>query len=214
MKRTVSSEAKQKLYPIIRWLLDVRDANHGMVTMNDVEMVIEQLCDWYEAQNTFTDISSSSSKEEKMCPLCDRLYIMNNRKFLRLWVVVLKALAEKPMTMTEVDAELHASGKLKGSGVTSTVKYGVLMRHWNVIDQTEEKRKGARVYTITQLGRDFINGKATIPSHVWLSPHGVVPEKTNEIARQVYSSEVEHDDSEEMSDRQKYVDEGESAFSI
>lgn len=64
MKRTVSPQAKQKLYPILRWLLNQSDMNHGMPTMRDVDITVEQICEWYEAQNTFSDGIHQEREEE------------------------------------------------------------------------------------------------------------------------------------------------------
>lgn len=158
MKHTVSPQEKQKLYPIIRWLLDVKDANHGMPTMNDVDMTVEKICEWYEAQNTFSDWISEDGWY-KYCPTCQRRYTARPLAFPKLMMRYLRLLVHfgKPMTVKELEKESGISRQFDESS------HFPLLRHWGLVQRVE----GSKYYATPKAKRVLLM-EDKVESYVWV----------------------------------------------
>jgi ribosomal protein S27AE len=187
MKHTVSPEAKQKLYPIIRWLLDVKDMN-GMPTMNDVEMTVEKICEWYEAQASFTD---HITVEAKVCPTCGQS-VVAKKIFMKndlVWTLKILYAQNRPMNMKMV-AKVKEEAGMPPQFTKDQSRHILELRYWGLIDLTGVHVDKCELVGITTLGRSWVADDYTIPAHVYVFNGEVVHPVDGDPAQRLHISEV------------------------
>jgi hypothetical protein len=98
------------------------------------------------------------------CPCCDRTTKLYPRKLEGQWMIQLAYINDlnKPVESKQIQASIPTQLIDASSGMRRTFS---LMRHWGLIALDNDL---SAHYNITQLGRDFLEGTATVPQYAVL----------------------------------------------
>lgn len=108
---------------------------------------------------SFSEQIIENNTVKQRCNL-GHLHVTYRLNFRKTHIPALKVLSERPQTTAEL------ASRFSGTLSRSIGKYGSECIHFGVMELAG-RRKGQRLYRITELGRKFLEGRARIPSHVW-----------------------------------------------
>ena len=154
MRRIVSELARDELREIVGFAVtQMLESEH-----RDTEHLVTQICEWYEAQNTFSD-AVHDGQISKRCPTCKGMYVYYRKPFPLLMCRYLKLLEmlNCPCTVKEIEEKSGIEREFDESSHFPTLRY------WGLISECPEAR-----YKITEKGRQFLRGDEQVREYLWI----------------------------------------------
>lgn len=154
MKKTVSPEARNKLRNLLREQL-----KQDYIP----DLLVFAIEEWYEAQNTFTDLIMEGQEARKVCPECGLTNVYYKLTLKRRYVdaMALLHIAGEPLTFKEL--ALRSARKKP----ETYYRYFTEARHWGFIEPTGEIVDRAAQFRITPKGVGFLTGTFSAPAYLW-----------------------------------------------
>lgn len=142
---------------------------------------------------SFSDILSRQNVEEpephKYPMRTDAVWTMQMLRFFD---------GGKGMTYLEIAEEKIGFGLSPKYAKDMTRHIGEL-RYWGLVEDTGERRGGCIVWRITQTGRDFLDGKCQVPSHLYiLNKRRCDPPHGKENGHMIFVHEIKPQDFSEL----------------
>lgn len=193
MRKTLSPEAKSDLqYRICERIGQLED-NEPFVEpmMNEIEQ-------WYNEQNTFTDVIDDDGNDRKQCPTCKKTFaarqISLNKTDMKAltWMVYN---AQNGIKIAELSEKFPEIGKSRNFA---------LLRYWQLIEKHEDF-----VYKPLPKAKEFVDGRLQIPRSIWIFLDEVIaPPEGKKNGKFVFIQNVDHLESVE---RKAFIDQSISA---
>lgn len=156
MKRTVSPEAREQLGRLLR-------AHIAGGNEMDWMAIEKEICEWYEAQNSFTDLIMDGREAKKVCPTCGLTNVYYKLTLKRRYVDAMALLRIAGEGMTFKELALRSARKKP----ETYYRYFTEARHWGFIEPTGDVSDRAAVYRLTRKGMEFLHGHFGAPAYLW-----------------------------------------------
>lgn len=131
--------------------------------MQNIGQLLDSISEWYEAQNSFTDLIMDGQEARKVCPTCGLTNVYYKLTLKRRYVdaMGMMRISGKPMTFKELAAH---SARRKPE---TYYRYFTEARHWGFIEPTGEVRDRAAEFRLTRKGMEFLHGHFGAPAYLW-----------------------------------------------
>lgn len=171
MPTTLTSEAKKDLL----YLLDDFGLQGNLPGNLELQ---SRLIEWAEnaMRPSFSELILKNNMAQKTCAECNQLCVTYKYKFRKVWVKCLKKarnICEERGDFTTKDLATELAAEMQWMKAASIVRMFLTVRHWGLIEKTDNTRNGCNAWKITQEGIDFLKGDAAVREHLWVASRGI-----------------------------------------
>ncbi len=199
----------------LRDVLQKASAEISGVVIHDFEAyaVAERVVQFLEGQKSFSKIIIENNEAHKTCEKCGQLCVAYKEKFRRDWLFCLLALQDVLFgegTYKEIADALHAHYGYGEKIANSVARSFMLSRHWGAIEKTDTRKARCPTYRITEKGKLIFQGVCSFPQYLWIpARHAEIDTMFLPKAPIIRAHELKKADNEneELSDKQKHVEE-------